>query len=108
MADKRPGYDNSNHILTTGDHPDGKAIRCRLAATEVAGRPAEPVMATLTSATHTQSGEGQQNQTGLMQEIREFWRQFIVAAFDPYRPEQHYMRGPGPACRAKSRAARSR
>jgi hypothetical protein len=39
--------------------------------------------------------------TGLFQEIRDFWRQFIVAAFDPYRPEQHYMRGPGPACRAK-------
>jgi hypothetical protein len=33
--------------------------------------------------------------------MREFWRQFIVAAFHPYRPEQHYMRGPGPAWRAK-------
>lgn len=21
--------------------------------------------------------------------------------FDPYRPERHYMRGPGPKCRAK-------
>ncbi len=35
---------------------------------------------------------------GVLQEIRQFWRQFFVAAFDPYRPEQHYMRGPGPAC----------
>jgi hypothetical protein len=25
-------------------------------------------------------------------------------ALNPYRPEQHYMRGPGPACRAKSAA----
>ncbi len=33
-----------------------------------------------------------------------FWRQFFVAAFDPYRPELHYMRGPGPACRAKNSA----
>jgi hypothetical protein len=24
-------------------------------------------------------------------------------ASDPYRPELHYMRGPGPACRAKQR-----
>ena len=24
--------------------------------------------------------------------------------FDPYRPELHYMRGPGPACRAKDTA----
>ena len=39
---------------------------------------------------------------GIVQEIRLFWRQFFVAAFDPYRPELHYMRGPGPACRAKS------
>jgi hypothetical protein len=23
--------------------------------------------------------------------------------FKTYRPEQHYMRGPGPACRAKSK-----
>ena len=34
-------------------------------------------------------------------ELRTFWRQFIAKAFDPYRPEQHYMRGPGPAWRAK-------
>ena len=33
--------------------------------------------------------------------IREFFRQFFARAFDPYRPELHYMRGPGPACRAK-------
>ncbi|CAN5154907.1 hypothetical protein BH11PSE4_BH11PSE4_05640 [soil metagenome] len=64
-------------------------------------------MSTLTSISNTPSGEGP-TQIGLIQEIREFWRQFIVAAFNPYRPEQHYMRGPGPACRAKTRAARSR
>jgi hypothetical protein len=38
---------------------------------------------------------------GVLQEIRQFWRLFFVAAFDPYRPELHYMRGPGPACAAK-------
>jgi hypothetical protein len=37
-------------------------------------------------------------------EIRAFWRQFVARAFDPYRPELHYMRGPGPACRAKQMA----
>lgn len=37
----------------------------------------------------------------LGEEIREFWRQFFVAAFNPYRPEKHYMRGPGPAWHAK-------
>jgi hypothetical protein len=32
--------------------------------------------------------------------------QIYRAAFDPYRPELHYMRGPGPKCLAKN-AARS-
>ena len=39
-------------------------------------------------------------------EIRAFWRQFFDQAFHPYRPELHYMRGPGPACRAKQTQAR--
>jgi len=26
---------------------------------------------------------------------------FFDRIFNPYRPELHYMRGPGPACRAK-------
>jgi len=37
-------------------------------------------------------------------EFRAFWRQFLARAFNPYRPELHYMRGPGPAWRAKHRA----
>ena len=34
-----------------------------------------------------------------------FFSAFFAKAFDPYRPELHYMRGPGPACRAKQAAA---
>ena len=37
--------------------------------------------------------------------IRAFLSSFFARAFDPYRPELHYMRGPGPACRAKQAAA---
>jgi hypothetical protein len=37
-------------------------------------------------------------------EIKSFFHRFFVSAFDPYRPELHYMRGPGPACRTKERA----
>jgi hypothetical protein len=37
--------------------------------------------------------------------IRAFFSAFFAKAFDPYRPELHYMRGPGPACRAKQAAA---
>jgi len=43
-------------------------------------------------------------ESGALGELRSFWRQFFVRAFDPYRPELHYMRGPGPACRAKQMA----
>jgi len=34
-------------------------------------------------------------------EFRAFWHAFFAKAFNPYRPELHYMRGPGPAWRAK-------
>jgi hypothetical protein len=35
------------------------------------------------------------------------WHKVIKCAYDPYRPELHYMRGPGPKWHAKhgSRAA---
>ena len=35
-----------------------------------------------------------------MKAFREIWRTF-GDAFDPYRPDRHYMRGPGPKCHAK-------
>jgi hypothetical protein len=36
------------------------------------------------------------------------WRTLVRDMFDPYRPELHYMRGPGPACRAKQAASSRR
>jgi len=58
-------------------------------------------MATIASSSAPSASQGRDHKHGLIGEVREFWRQFIVAAFHPYRPEQHYMRGPGPAWRAK-------
>jgi hypothetical protein len=29
------------------------------------------------------------------------WRRLVRTVFDPYRPELHYMRGPGPKWRAR-------
>ena len=34
------------------------------------------------------------------------WHRLIMIAFDPYRPELHYMRGPGPKWHAKHRGHR--
>jgi len=31
------------------------------------------------------------------------WQAQLEVIFNPYRPELHYMRGPGPKCRAKQR-----
>jgi hypothetical protein len=58
-------------------------------------------MATIASSPASSAANSHDRPTGLIGEIREFWHQFIVSAFHPYRPEQHYMRGPGPACAAK-------
>ena len=60
-------------------------------------------MTTLASGPSSHLPHAEAAPSGLLQEIRLFWRQFFVAAFSPYRPEQHYMRGPGPACAAKAK-----
>jgi len=55
-------------------------------------------MATITSESLSPPADRRDGRTNLLTEIRDFWHQFFVRAFDPYRPELHYMRGPGPAC----------
>jgi hypothetical protein len=62
-------------------------------------------MASITSDTLSSPSRESHGRTNRLAEIRAYFRQFFVKAFDPYRPEQHYMRGPGPACRAKQAAA---
>ena len=37
----------------------------------------------------------------------ECWRSFLAAILNPYRPELHYMRGPGPKWRAKHGSKRA-
>jgi hypothetical protein len=62
-------------------------------------------MATFSSASFSNSAQGRDQRPGFIAEVQAFWRQFFARAFDPYRPELHYMRGPGPAWRAKQTAA---
>jgi hypothetical protein len=57
-------------------------------------------MATITSTSISASSAGYPGQASLAG-FKAFWRQFFARAFDPYRPELHYMRGPGPAWHAK-------
>ena len=38
---------------------------------------------------------------GLGEVLAAFWQELIRDAVRPYRPEKHYMRGPGPAWQAK-------
>ena len=58
-------------------------------------------MASTVSASLSSPTSGRDGQDKPYPAIRSFWRRFFARAFDPYRPELHYMRGPGPACRAK-------
>jgi hypothetical protein len=67
----------------------------------VAGEIAGLVMTTIASLSPSQLAASRGDAPGLISEIREFCQQFVLRAFDPYRPELHYMRGPGPACRAR-------
>jgi hypothetical protein len=58
------------------------------------------VMATIVSASRsTPAAEAAVEKP--LAEFLAFWRAFLAKAFNPYRPELHYMRGPGPAWRAK-------
>ena len=62
------------------------------------------VMATIPSATLSAPAENGAGHAKPFAELLAFWRAFFAKAFDPYRPELHYMRGPGPAWRAKHMA----
>lgn len=58
-------------------------------------------MATITSEQLSSPANHRDGRSNPLAEIRDFCRQFLARAFDSYRPELHYMRGPGPAWRAK-------
>jgi hypothetical protein len=58
-------------------------------------------MASLTSASIPSPALKRGARSGIGAEIKSFWQAFFASAFSPYRPELHYMRGPGPAWRAK-------
>jgi hypothetical protein len=63
-------------------------------------------MAMIDSASFASPAPDRQVRANDIASLREVFRQFVARAFDPYRPELHYMRGPGPACRAKLATAR--
>jgi hypothetical protein len=62
-------------------------------------------MATLTSVSFSSPADSRDRRSNPLAGIRDFWHRFAAKAFDPYRPELHYMRGPGPAWRAKQVAS---
>lgn len=62
--------------------------------------------ATVASASLPSPAERRDGHSNPFAGIRAFFGAFFARAFDPYRPELHYMRGPGPACRAKQATAR--
>ena len=65
-------------------------------------------MASITSTSLSSTANSRDGLSKSFAEIRSYWRRFFARAFDPYRPELHYMRGPGPAWRAKQVASSRR
>jgi hypothetical protein len=63
-------------------------------------------MALTDSASLTSPADSRDGRSNPFAGFRAYFSEFFARAFDPYRPELHYMRGPGPACRAKLAAAR--
>jgi len=43
--------------------------------------------------------------SGLAADLTDLIRGLTLMLFDSYRPERHYMRGPGPKCRARWQTA---
>ena len=58
-------------------------------------------MATLTSILISAPAIGRDTRSSALADLRASWQRFFAKVFNPYRPELHYMRGPGPAWRAK-------
>jgi hypothetical protein len=58
-------------------------------------------MTTLTSISLSAPAIGRETQSSVLADLRASLQRFFRKAFTPYRPELHYMRGPGPAWRAK-------
>jgi hypothetical protein len=58
-------------------------------------------MATIITSDATSAAADRSQNSGTVAGLKNFWRDFLAKAFQPYRPELHYMRGPGPAWRAK-------
>jgi hypothetical protein len=58
-------------------------------------------MATIISAFPPSPAVKRTGLSGSAPGFKAYWRRVLATAFDPYRPELHYMRGPGPAWRAK-------
>jgi len=55
-------------------------------------------MATATNPVRTNRAR---KSPGVAADLADLFRNLARALFDPYRPELHYMRGPGPKWRAK-------
>src|SRR5262249_57866748 len=69
--------------------PAGKKIRRRKAPEKVMGRKTVRSLA------------ARRDTPGLACDLADLVHNLVKRLFDPYRPELHYMRGPGPKWRAK-------
>ena len=65
-------------------------------------------MATIISAFPPSPAVERTGLSGSAPGFKAYWRRVLATAFDPNRPELHYMRGPGPAWRLLRPVSRRR
>ena len=59
------------------------------------------IAAISSSAESAQDNTFRRSFAGMGRALAAFWEELTRDAVSPYRPEKHYMRGPGPAWQAK-------
>src|SRR5262249_13570555 len=64
----------------------------------------EPIMNTVVGSSYVYTGLFRSERSGA--KVRPRWWRLTHALSDPYHPERHYMRGPGPKWREKHAATR--
>ena len=52
---------------------------------------------------HSMSRTSRSSLTQHLKDMVARYSALLLGVFNPYRPELHYMRGPGPKCRARQR-----
>jgi hypothetical protein len=79
----------------------GRTVSRRMSEREPAKSSADPESVMASKRKISRAPAQRRTVPGLAADFADFFHNLARTLFDPYRPEQHYMRGPGPKWHAK-------